>query len=158
MARGRVATRNTSYYRRGAAPPTLPAVAVGTMPAKRRRSHGELAAPIVLAAPASFEGAATPKRVENYWREYEKHQRKTERLIKQQLSEKLGLLMKHYGIADQNDMAGLAIALAFAHVPGFQLLPETRKKRGRKRRWDGTRYQELFETVENSEIEAWLYG
>ena len=128
------------------------------MPAKRRRYHGELAAPIVLAAPASFEGAATPKRVENYWREYEKHQRKTERLIKQRLSEKLGLLMKHYGIADQNDMAGLAIALAFAHVPGFQLLPETRKKRGRKRRWDGTRYQELFETVENSEIEAWLYG
>ena len=57
------------------------------------------------------------------------------------------LLMKHYDIRDRTDMSALALALASAHVPGFKIVPETTTTKGRKRKWDGLRLQELFETV-----------
>jgi hypothetical protein len=109
------------------------------MPANRRRYAGELAAPIVIPASPTFEGAATQERSAKFWRDYERHERKAERLLKQKLTRKLKLLMKHYGIRDRTDMPGLAIALAFAHVPGFKVVNETKTTKGRKRKWDGLR-------------------
>jgi hypothetical protein len=144
------------------------AVGGGEMAAKRRRYSGELAAPIVRPAPPAFEGAVTDQRVEKFWRDYSKHERKAEQIIKQKLLQKITLLMEYYGIRDQNDMPSLALALASAHVPGFKvipervpmpklnvvqptdgimLVPETQTKKGRKRQWDGPRLTGLFEIV-----------
>ena len=120
----------------------------GETPVKRRRYVGELAVPIISPDPPTFEGAVTRERVQKFWRNHRKHERKAEQLIKQKISQKMGLLMKHYGISDPNDMSALALALAFAHVPGFKIVPETKTKKGRKRIWDGPRLLELFETVE----------
>jgi hypothetical protein len=120
----------------------------GETPVKRRRYVGELAVPIISPDPPTFEGAVTRERVQKFWRNHRKHERKAEQLIKQKISQKMGLLMKHYGNSDPNDMSALALALAFAHVPGFKIVPETKTKKGRKRIWDGPRLLELFETVE----------
>ena len=97
----------------------------GETPVKRRRYVGELAVPIIRPDPPTFEGAVTRERVQKFWRDHRKHERKAEQLIKQKISQKMTLLMKYYGISDPNDMSALALALAFAHVPGFKIVPET---------------------------------
>jgi hypothetical protein len=99
------------------------------MAAKRRRYTGELATPIVWRDPPTFEGAVTPARVKEFWRNYERHQREAEQRIAEKLLQKMTLLMKHYRIVDEN-LAALAWALASQHVPGFKILPETKIKKG----------------------------
>jgi hypothetical protein len=116
------------------------------MAAKRRRYTGELATPIVWRDPPTFEGAVTPARVKEFWRNYERHQREAEQRIAEKLLQKMTLLMKHYRIVDEN-LAVLAWALASQHVPGFKILPETKIKKGRKRKWDGPRLENLLHTV-----------
>jgi hypothetical protein len=56
------------------------------------------------------------------------------------------LLLEHFGIAD-HDLARLAWALAFEHVPGFQIVPEQKSARGRKNEWDGFKLKALFDAV-----------
>ena len=43
--------------------------------------------------------------------------------------------------------ANLAIALAEAHVPGMQVIYESRPKRGRRQSWKAGRYEELLQDV-----------
>jgi hypothetical protein len=123
--------------------------AVVTMPAKRnpRRYAGALASPIILRSPPPFWGAATKDRAAEHWKAYERDQQQTESDVKRQVTEKLSLLMDHYGIDDKEDMAALAIALAFEHVPGFEIVVPEKSKKGRKRKWDDSRLEALLETV-----------
>jgi hypothetical protein len=118
------------------------------MPTKRRRYLGELPIPIIRPAAPTFEGAVTPARVEEFWRDYENHEREAERFIEQKLLQKMTLLCEHHGIGDQQDMSALALALAIAHVPGFKIVPETKTRKGRKRKWDGSQLLELLKAVE----------
>jgi hypothetical protein len=117
------------------------------MAIKRRRYVGELATAIIRPDPPTFEGAVTPERVDRFWHDYDAYESKTERLIEKKLSQKMMLLMEHYGISDPKDFAALALALAFAHVPGFKIVPEVKAKTGRRRKWDGPRLLELLTTV-----------
>jgi hypothetical protein len=75
------------------------------------------------------------------------HQQEQEESVKKQIAEKMMLLMQVYGIADENDMGALALALATEYVPGFKIVLQGRVKRGRKRKWDGPRLQELLAAV-----------
>jgi hypothetical protein len=122
------------------------AVAMG---AKKRRYSGELATPIVLPAPPTFEGAVTDERVRQFWELHGQHQQEAANRASEKLLKKMSLLTNYYGIADETDMATLAWALACEHVPGFRVVPEEKTKRGRKRKWDGPTLQELFETVQS---------
>src|SRR4051812_4225165 len=119
------------------------------MPAKRRRYTGQLAKPIAWPASPTFWGAVTDKRVQKFRRDDEKHQREAERLLTQQLSEKMKLLLEHFGITD-HDLTQLAWALAFEHVPGFQAVPEQKSTRGRKKEWDGVKLKALFDAVQEA--------
>ena len=119
------------------------------MPAKRRRYAGELATPIVWPARPTFEGAVTEERVQEYWRKYENHQREVGQRVEQKLLEKISLLMKHYGITDENDTTALAWELAFNHVPGFKTVPEVHTKKGRKKEWHGGKLRELYDIVQS---------
>jgi hypothetical protein len=119
----------------------------GEMSAKRRYT-GELVTPISLAALPTFEGAVTDKRVKRFWESHRQHQQEADNRARQKLLEKLSLLMRHFGIADENDMGALALALAIEHVPGFQIVPEAKTKRGRKRKWDGLVLQDLLTAVQ----------
>src|SRR5215469_13806793 len=101
------------------------------MPARRRRYTGQLAKPIAWPASPTFWGAVTDKRVQEFWQDDEKHQREAEQLVSQKLSKKMELLLEHFGITD-HDLTRLAWALAFEHVPGFQIVPEQKSARGRK--------------------------
>jgi hypothetical protein len=119
------------------------------MRAKRRRYAGELATPIMSPAPPTFEGAVTDERVKQFWEARQQHQQEAENRAAEKLLEKMSLLTKHYGIADENDLGALAWALACEHVPGFRVVVEEKTKRGRKRKWDGPMLQELFEAVQS---------
>ena len=119
------------------------------MPAKRRRYAGELATPIVWPAPPTFEGAVTEERVQEYRRKCENHQREVGQRVEQKLLEKISLLMKHYGITDENDTTALAWELAFNHVPGFKTVPEVHTKKGRKKEWHGGKLRELYDIVQS---------
>jgi hypothetical protein len=116
-------------------------------PVNRRRYTGELAAPIIRPAPPTFEGAVTDERLQQFWDSAERHWHEADDLVAQKLREKMSLLMAHYGIADETNLAALACALASEHVPGFRIEPETKTERGRKRIWDGPKLQNLFEAV-----------
>jgi hypothetical protein len=119
------------------------------MPAKRnpRRYAGALASPIIWRSPPPFWGAATKDRTAEYWKAYERDRQQTESDVKRLVTEKLSLLMDHYGIDDKEDMAALAIALAFEHVPGFEIVVPEKSKKGRKREWHDSRLENLMETV-----------
>jgi hypothetical protein len=120
------------------------------MPEKRkpRRYAGALACPIIWKFPPPFRGAATKVRTAKYWKAYDRHQQRTENAVKRLVAKKLSLLMDHYGIDDKEDMKTLALALASEHVPGFKIVTPRKANRGRKREWDGSRLENLFETVE----------
>jgi hypothetical protein len=123
--------------------------AVG-MAAKRQRSPylGVLALPITPPLPPAFWGAVTPARIAAYQRTLARHNRKASAAIEQQLLKRFSLLFDHYDIKNKNDTAALAWALAFEHVPGFKVEAcEQKSKRGRKRKWDGNRLNELLEAV-----------
>jgi len=113
----------------------------------RRRYTGKLATPIVCPAPPEFWGAVTDKRVREFLRKRESYPRDTEKRIDQERSNKLALLLKHYGICNHADMRALALALAAEHVPGFKIVRESKSKRGRRKKWDGLKLQTLFDTV-----------
>lgn len=119
------------------------------MGAKRRRYSGELATPIVMPAPPTFWGAVTHERVRRWRKASQQHQQEAKNRAAEKLLEKMSLLMKHYGIADENDMRTLAWKLAYEHVPGFRVVVEEKTRKGRKRKWDGPRLQELFEAVQS---------
>ena len=116
------------------------------MPRKLRRYSGKLATPIIWDAPPTFEGFVSDERVKGYWKRYNRHQRRVKESVNKQISEKLSLLMEFYGIAN-NDMRALALALATEHVPGFKVVPQGGKKRGRKKIWDGPKLQALLQAV-----------
>jgi hypothetical protein len=117
------------------------------MPRKRRQYSGKLAKPIVWDAPPTFEGFVSEKRVNDFCKKYNRHQRKVRDRVDKQTAEKLSLLMDFYGIANKNDMGALALALATEHVPGFKVVPQGDEKRGRKKRWDGPKLQALLQAV-----------
>jgi hypothetical protein len=129
-------------------------VAVGAVLAvASRRQHdiykGALAKPIILPSPPTFWGAARPKRIAAYRKLQARHTRACDALVERELSKKMTSLFDHYGIADKQDIAALAWALAFEHVPGFKVqFPEARSNRGRKRKWHPERLEELYETVQ----------
>jgi hypothetical protein len=123
-------------------------VGVVVMPAKRRRYAGELATPIIWPAPPTFEGAVTDERVQNFWRDYENHQRDVEQRVTQKILQKMSLLIKHFEIADEDDAAALALALATEHVPGFKIVQEGKPKKGRKKYWDGEKLMALHSAVQ----------
>jgi hypothetical protein len=117
------------------------------MPAKRRQYSGKLATPIIWDVSPTFEGLVSDERVKEFWKRHNRHQRKVKQRVNKQISEKLSLLMEFYGIANKNDMGALALALATEHVPGFKVLPQGGKKRGRKKMWDGPNLQALLQAV-----------
>jgi len=117
------------------------------MGAKKRRYSGELANPIVIPAPPTFEGAFTDERVRQFRETRQQHRQEAEDRAGEKLLEKMSLLMKHYGIADESDFATLAWTLACEHVPGFRVVPEEKTRRGRKRKWDVPTLQKLLDTV-----------
>jgi hypothetical protein len=117
---------------------------------KRRGYTGTLATPIVRAAPPTFEGAVTEKRVKEFWRKYEQHESKAERRVKRQIEQKMALLMKHFGLGKESGPWALAQALANEHVPGLRIVPEERKaKKGRKKEWHGGKLRALYDTVQS---------
>ncbi len=120
------------------------------MASKRRRYSGELATPIVHPASLTFEGAVTDERVRKFWRKWKRHQREAEQQVTQKLLQKMSLLMEYYGISDGNDTTALAVALAFEHVPGFKVVPESRPKKGRKKDWHGGKLQALYDAVQSA--------
>ena len=91
----------------------------------------------------------TEERVQEYRRKYENHQREAGQRVEQKLLEKISLLMKHYGITDENDTTALAWELAFNHVPGFKTVPEVHTKKGRKKVWHGGKLRELYDIVQS---------
>jgi hypothetical protein len=112
--------------------------------------NGALAEPIMLRPPPTFWGAAVPKRIAAYQKKLSRHQRASAAVVQRQRSRKLALLFDHYGIADKEDMAKLALALAVAHIPGFKVqFPEAKSKKGRKRKWHPDRLEELHRTVQS---------
>jgi hypothetical protein len=155
QARGRVCSPLLDTYHRRPASPVSPLAtavdAVVTMPAKRNphRYTGALASPIIWPFPPAFWGAATEDRTAKYWKAYARHQKQTENVVRRLVTERLSLLMDHYGISDKEDMAALAFALAFEHVPGFKIVTPKKSNKGRKRKWDSSRLENLFETVES---------
>ncbi len=117
------------------------------MAVKKHRYKGELATSIVWSAAPTFEGAVTDRRVKAFRDACMRHRQDAERHVEQELSRKMSLLMKHYGLDDETNMTALAWALAFEHVPGFKILPETKKRGGRKKEWDGLKLQALYDAV-----------
>src|SRR6266536_2135132 len=117
---------------------------------KRRRYAGALASPIVPPPPPAFWGAVTPNKLAAYQKKMARFERAAVVALERELFNKLFLLFKHYHIKDKNDFAALAWALAYEHVPGFKVLePRRTEHRGRKRKWDGDRYEQLLETVQS---------
>jgi hypothetical protein len=129
------------------APRNPRAVVAVVMGSKKRRYTGELARPVIRPAPPTFEGAVTPKRVKEFWRRHKHHERDAKCRVEEELLRKMSLLMKHYGVADENDMTRLVWALASDHVPGFRIVPERQTKVGRKKEWHGLKLQALFDAV-----------
>jgi hypothetical protein len=121
--------------------------------APRRRDgiyQGALAKPIMRPRPPAFWGAVVPERIEAYRKQLSRYESKSAASVERQLSRKLALLFDHYAIADKEDKAALAWALASAHVPGFKVqFPETKSKRGRKRKWSPDRLEQLYQAVQS---------
>lgn len=111
---------------------------------------GALAEPIILPPPPTFSRAVVPKRIAAFQRLQARHRRKCEALADRESLRKFVLLFDHFRIADKEDVARLAWALAYEHVPGFKVqFPETRSNRGRKRIWDPDRLEKLYKTAES---------
>jgi hypothetical protein len=91
-----------------------------------------LASPIIWPFPPAFWGAATKDRAAKYWKAYARHQKRTENAVRRLVTERLSLLMDHYGISDKENMAALALALASEHVPGFKIVTPKKSNKGRK--------------------------
>jgi hypothetical protein len=109
---------------------------------------GALAKPIIVRLPPTFWGAVVPRRIAAHQKQLLRHQRATATIIKRQYAKKLRLLFDHYRIADKEDTAALAWALAKVHVPGFKVqFPEAKSKGGRKPKWGFDRLMELYRTV-----------
>ena len=51
--------------------------------------------------------------------------------------EKLPLLLKHFGIEDQDPWLLLAWRMAHEHVPGFQVIEGLKRQKGRPSKWKG---------------------
>jgi hypothetical protein len=70
-----------------------------------------------------------------------------------QLRQQEEALFQHYGIDPMSSTAWrhLALALAEDHVPGFQILPDNAKTYGRPKKWDGSKYWELYADVKSLE-------
>jgi hypothetical protein len=121
--------------------------------APRRQSgiyKGALAQPIMLRPPPAFWGAVVPNRIVAYRKRLSRYERASAAKVERQFSRKLALLFDHYGIADKKDMAALVSALLAEHVPGFKVqFPETKAKRGAKRKWYPDRFEELYRTVQS---------
>jgi len=113
----------------------------------KRRYTGMLATPIRIPTLPTFSGAVTRSRVRKFWKDYKQHQKKVEALERDQKEEKIRLLHQHYGIPGR-DMEALALALAAAHVAGFKVLDGNRRKRGRKKEWDGPKLEALYQDVQ----------
>jgi len=113
---------------------------------------GALAKPIIRRAPLTFSGAVVPKRIADFQEKRARHDRATAAAVERQIWKKVALLFDHYGIADKTDMAELAFALVFEHVPGFKVLPEAKSTRGRKLKWSPDRLDELYRTVESLKV------
>jgi hypothetical protein len=118
-------------------------------PRKHCVYKGALAKPIRLRPPPAFSGAVVAKRVNAYQKKLLGREHASAAELQRKLSKKLTLLFNHYGIAGE-DMAALAWALAFEHVPGFKVQPsQPKSKRGRKMRWDPHRLEKLYQTVQS---------
>jgi hypothetical protein len=87
---------------------------------KRSRYTGELASRIILPSAPTFELRITDESVDAFWHDQERHQREAEESLNRTLQRKMSLLFKHYRIRE-GDIAALTWALAFAHVPGFEM-------------------------------------
>ena len=124
---------------------------VTVAPRRQHRTYkGALAKPIELRPLPGFWGAVVPKRIAAYRKRLSRYERARAAERERQFSKKLALLFRHYGIADRQNMAALALALAVEHVPGFKVqFPEARPKRGRKRKWDRGRLEKLDQTVQS---------
>jgi len=113
---------------------------------RTRRYTGGLASPIRIPAPPTFSGAVTTKRHKEFQESWARYQKETEAAVSLQKEEKIRLLLHHYGILGR-DMEALALALASAHVPGFQVIGGG-QKRGRKTLWDGPKLTALYRDVQ----------
>jgi hypothetical protein len=104
----------------------------------------------MLRVPPSFWGAVVPERMAAYQKQRSRHERANAAMVQRQHAKKLAMLFDHFGIADKENWAALACALAAEHVPGFTIqYPEAKPKRGRKRTWDFSRLEELDRTVQS---------
>jgi hypothetical protein len=112
-----------------------------------RTYDGALAKPIMLRPAPTFWGAVVPQRIAAYQKQLSRHKRESAATLQRQRSTKLAMLFDHFRIADKKNMAALALALAVAHVPGFQVHAPG-AKRGRKRKWDADRLKALRLTVQ----------
>jgi hypothetical protein len=129
---------------------TLGSGAGGVMTAERpRRYSGKLATPIICPSPPTFSGAVTDERVKKFRNDYDAHRRKVQQNVARQLAKKMALLMKQYEIADKRDLKELAWALAFEHVPGFKIVPDTGIMRGRRKEWHGRKLKALYDDVQS---------
>jgi hypothetical protein len=122
---------------------------VAVMRPKRRAGgyKGALASPIIWPSPPTFEGAVTEKTVTEFWKKQARHRRKAETAIRQKHLEKLSLLFDHFSIKNKNDMRALVWALALKHVRGFQIVADSKPRRGRKLEWDIERLFALLQAV-----------
>jgi hypothetical protein len=104
----------------------------------------------MLRVPPSFWGAVVPERIAAYQKQLSRHERTNAAMVRRQHAKKLAMLFDHYGIADKENWAALARALAAEHVPGFKVqLPQAKSKRGRKPKWTPERLVELYRTVQS---------
>jgi hypothetical protein len=117
---------------------------------KKRRWKGELAKPIYVGTIPTIE--TTDGESDD-----------CEKWIREELVEKLALLMEHYEIADKDDFFGLALALAKDHVPGFRVVRNAplrlrhgnwgaviRSNVGRRLTWTPDRLNRLLDAVEET--------
>ena len=117
---------------------------------KRPRWKGDLAKPIYV---GSIPLEATSDEEASAW---------IEQVIAREIMGKIPLLMRHYGIADEDDPLSLALALARDFVPGFQVVDVPLKLKhgtwgaviraniGRRIEWPPRRLNKLLNAVEKT--------
>ena len=130
---------------------------------RKKRWKGELSRPIQLTINrpkglAIIDPETVSKANEEMTYLYEK-------ALAAKFFDKLRLLMKHYGISEEDDWFGLSLALAIDHVPGFRVdhkleiqrdpqgnfvgaVTFGRKKVGRRTAWDFDRLERLLTAVQ----------